>query len=65
MMTVRQLSQSTGAGLSSLAVNFYQVGYEVQYFTGIGLATCLVGLLLWIFSKKVAERISDTNIKTM
>ncbi len=61
MMTVWQLSQATGAGLSSLAVNFYQVGHEAQYFTGIGMATCLVGLSLWIFHKKAARRLAGIN----
>ncbi|MBU2703527.1 POT family proton-dependent oligopeptide transporter [Sporomusaceae bacterium BoRhaA] len=62
MMTVWQLSQATGAGLSSLAVNFYQVGHEAEYFTGIGLVTCLVGLSLWIFHKKAAARLLGTNV---
>lgn len=61
MMTVWQLSQSTGAGLSSLAVNFYHVGQEAQYFTGIGLATCMVGLLLWIFNKKATAILTSTT----
>ncbi|SDE46166.1 peptide MFS transporter [Sporomusa acidovorans] len=61
MMTVWQLSQSTGAGLSSLAVNFYHVGQEAQYFTGIGLATCFVGLLLWIFDKKATAILTGSN----
>jgi len=55
MVTVWQLSQATGAGLSALAVNFYKQGSEVQYFLGIGLVTTLVGLSLLIFSKKMSK----------
>lgn len=53
MVTVWQLSQSTGAGLSALASNFYKAGHESSYFAVIGSITAAVGLLLCIFHKKV------------
>lgn len=59
MVTVWQLSQSTGAGLSSLAVNFYKEGSEAQYFTGIGAITAIVGLVLWFAHKKVNQQMSQ------
>lgn len=53
MFTVWKLSQSTGAGLSTLAVNFYKPGSEAMYFLGIGLVTCLVGLGVCFYNKKI------------
>lgn len=53
MMTVWQLGLSTGSGLSALAVNFYKEGSESIYFLEIGGATFLIGLILWIFNKKL------------
>lgn len=56
MVTVWQLSQSTGAGLSAIAVNFYKQGHEAAYFLAIGSITCLIGLIVWIFSKKIGQK---------
>jgi len=53
MVTVWQLSQSTGAGLSAIAANFYKPGHEAAYFTVIGLITAAVGILLCLFHKKI------------
>lgn len=55
MFTIWKLSQSTGAGLSTLAVNFYKEGSEAAYFLGIGLVTCLIGLAVCIMHKKIAS----------
>lgn len=55
MFTVWKLSQSTGAGLSTLAVNFYKPGSEAVYFLGIGLVTCIIGLGVCIYNKKIAS----------
>lgn len=55
MMTIWQLSQSTGSGLSSLAANFYKKGAETGYFMFIGGITLAVGLVLWIGSKKLSR----------
>lgn len=56
MVTVWQLSQSTGAGLSAIAVNFYHEGHEAAYFMVIGGITALIGLIVWIFSKKIGHK---------
>ncbi|CAB1244598.1 Di-/tripeptide transporter [Ruminococcaceae bacterium BL-4] len=60
MVTVWKLGQSTGAGLSSLAVNFYTPGHEAQYFAIIGGVTALLGISLWIFHKKM-QKIIETK----
>ena len=48
------MSQSTGAALNTLAVNFYKEGSEVPFFLVIGLITCAAGLIVLIFGKKIA-----------
>lgn len=55
MITVWSLSQSTGAALSTLAVNFYKEGSEAQYFLFIGGITVAVGLIVAVFSKKISN----------
>lgn len=54
MITVWSMSQSTGAALNTLAVNFYKEGSEVPFFLVIGLITCAAGLIVLIFGKKIA-----------
>jgi dipeptide/tripeptide permease len=58
MITVYSLSQSVGAGLSTLAVNFYKEGHEASYFLFIGGVTVVFGLLMIVFNKKVNKTIS-------
>lgn len=55
MFTIWKLSQSTGAGLSILAVNFYKEGFEAPYFLVIGLLTSLIGLGVCLWHKKIAK----------
>ncbi|HBA64520.1 MAG TPA: MFS transporter [Lachnospiraceae bacterium] len=55
MITVWSLSQSTGAALSTLAVNFYKEGSESIYFLMIGGLTCIVGLAVGIMRNKIAK----------
>lgn len=55
MIEVWNLSQSTGAGLSTLMANFYTEGNEVGYFLFIGSITCVVGLILCILRKKLTK----------
>ncbi|AEB06228.1 amino acid/peptide transporter [Coriobacterium glomerans PW2] len=50
MITVYGLSQSAGAGLTTLAVNFYQPGSEIPYFLFVGGITAVIGMLLIVFS---------------
>lgn len=61
MFTIWKLSMSTGAGLSTLAVNFYKPGSESTYFLGIGLVTCIVGLWVCINNKKIASEMKLTE----
>ncbi|WP_438759500.1 peptide MFS transporter [Enterococcus sp. AZ194] len=56
MVTVWQLSQSTGAGLSAIAVNFYKQGHESTYFLVIGGITAGIGLLVWLLNKNIASK---------
>lgn len=58
MMTIWQLTGSTGAGLSALAVNFYHPGSEAIYFIGIGTVTCLVGLAVWLSKRRLDQMMS-------
>ena len=53
MITVWSLSQSTGAGLSTLASQFYVEGGEVPYFLVMGGITILVGAIVAVCSKKL------------
>lgn len=55
MVTVWQLSQATGSGLSALSVTFYKQGSESAYFLGIGGVTLLIGVILWVFSRKLSK----------
>lgn len=55
MVTVWQLSQSTGSGLSALMANFYKEGNEVGYFLFIGGVTLAVGLVLCVLQKRLAK----------
>ena len=55
MVTVWQLSQSTGSGLSAIAANFYKPGHETGYFLFIGGVTLAVGLVLCVLQKKLAK----------
>lgn len=55
MVSVWLLSSSTGAGLSSLVVNFYTVGNEAMYFLLIGGVTAVLGFILLFFSKRITK----------
>ena len=54
MMTVWGMAMSTGANLSTLVSNFYKEGSETPYFLFIGGITAFAGLVVLIFSKKLA-----------
>ena len=53
MLTVWSLVGSTGAGLSTIAAQFYTAGNEVVYFLAIGGITIVGGVLLMLVSKKL------------
>lgn len=53
MVTVWSLTQSVGAGLSTLSVNFYKEGSEAMFFLLIGGVTIVAGIVILIFSKKI------------
>ena len=53
MVTVWSLSQSTGAGLSTLVSQFYVEGSEVPYFLLIGGVTIVAGIVVAFMSKKL------------
>ena len=53
MVTVWSLTQSVGAGLSTLSVNFYKEGSEAKFFLLIGGVTIIAGIIVLIFSKKI------------
>lgn len=61
MITVWSLSQSTGAALSTLAVNFYEKGSETSYFLMIGGLTCVVGLTVGLLRKGIAKGMGLTE----
>lgn len=54
MMTVWSLAQSTGAALNAMSAPFYHPGGEVPYFAFIGIVTVALGVIVLIFSKKIA-----------
>ncbi|KAB8289051.1 amino acid transporter [Bifidobacterium ramosum] len=65
MMTVWSISQSTGAALNAISVNFYHEGSEAPYFAAIGGITILVGLIVLVFTKKLGKIITakvDTDV---
>lgn len=53
MVTVWSLSQSTGAGLSTLVSQFYVEGAEVPYFLIMGGVTIAAGLVVAFMAKKL------------
>lgn len=55
MMTVWSMSQSVGAALNMILVNFYKEGSEVPFFIGIGAVVAILGAVVLAFSKKLAE----------
>ena len=55
MMTVWSMSQSVGAALNMILVNFYKEGSEVPFFIGIGAVVAILGAVVFAFSKKLAE----------
>lgn len=55
MMTVWSMSQSVGAALNMILVNFYKEGNEVPFFIGIGAVVAILGAVVLAFSKKLAE----------
>lgn len=61
MVNVWQLSASTGAGLSTLAANFYVEGNEPMYFLFIGGITVLVGLFMVVRNKKINHGMGYDN----
>ena len=56
MMTVWSLSQSTGAGLSTLVSPLYAEGSEIPYFLAIGGITIVAGLLVLFATKKLSAK---------
>ena len=40
--------------LNTLLTNFYKEGSEIPFFVAIGLGVCAVGVVVAIFSKKLA-----------
>ena len=56
MVTVWSLSQSTGAGLSTLASQFYVEGAEVPYFLSMGLVTIACGVVVALVSRRLEAR---------
>ena len=59
MMTVWSISQSTGAALNAISVNFYHEGSEAAYFAAIGGITILVGLIVLVFTRKLSGIIAE------
>lgn len=57
MITVWGLSQSAGAGLTTVFVNFYHEGSEVPYFLVIGGVTIAIGVALLVFAKPLTRRL--------
>ena len=55
MMTVCSMSQSVGAALNMILVNFYKEGSEVTFIIGIGAVVAILGAVVLAFSKKLAE----------
>lgn len=63
MITVWSLNWSVGAGLSTLAVNFYHEGGEAQYFFVMGAITLVVGVVVWVFSKRLNHSMGLDAVK--
>lgn len=55
MITVWQLSQSTGSGLSALVANLYKEGQETKYFIFIGTITMIVAVVILVMKNKLAK----------
>ena len=55
MMTIWFMGQSTGASLCALVANFYKEGAEIPYFVSMGIPVVAVGLLVLLFSRRLAK----------
>ena len=55
MMTIWFMGQSTGASLCALVANFYKEGAEIPYFVSMGIPVVSVGLLVLLFSRRLAK----------
>ena len=55
MLSVWILSQSAGSSAAALIANFYTPGNEVMYFIGVSMIPIAVGVLLVLFSRKLAQ----------
>ncbi|WEV65250.1 MULTISPECIES: oligopeptide:H+ symporter [unclassified Bifidobacterium] len=53
VVTVWNLVNSTGSGMATLSINFYQKGHESMFFIVIGVLTCLVGFIIWLFRSRL------------
>lgn len=63
LVTVYSLSQSVGAGLSTLAANFYTAGHEVRYFLIIGGITVIYGLVMVVLNRRIEHAIQPSEAK--
>lgn len=48
VVTVWQLVNSMGSGMATLSINFYKKGHESSFFIVIGVATFLVGIVIYL-----------------
>ena len=55
MMTIWFMGQSTGASFCALVANFYKEGAEIPYFFSMGIPVVLVGVLVLLFSRRLAR----------
>ena len=55
MMTIWFMGQSTGASLCALVANFYKEGAEIPYFFSMGIPVVAVGVLVLLFSRRLAR----------
>ncbi len=56
MMTVWSMSQSVGAALNMILVNFYKEGSEVPFFIGIGAVVAILGAVVLALSARNLQK---------
>lgn len=52
-MSVWYLSNASAQAINAQVVQFYHIDTQVIYFTIIGTVSIVIGIILWLFSKKI------------
>lgn len=60
-MSVWYLSNASAQAINAQLVKFYHIDTQVIYFTIIGIVSVVIGIVLWLFSKKIHQFMRGVN----